>query len=151
MIPSAGFVPAVSNTRHPLNFRIQTEYRNANKCMSYTRQEQIGRKIQHVRLEDHERAESEEIVSSGRGSAERLRRRFVEEGTAALERRPHSNRVPPKLDGEGEAKLTMIACSEPPEGHSSQPPALLGERLVALNVVDGISRETVRRTLKKTI
>ncbi len=151
-------------------------------------QEQIGRKIQHVRLEDHERAESEEIVSSGRGSAERrrrahillltdenrksgaradadaadsvgvgtatverLRRRFVEEGTAALERRPHSNRVPPKLDGEGEAKLTMIACSEPPEGRSSQPPALLGERLVALNVVDGISRETVRRTLKKTI
>ncbi len=66
-----------------------------------------------------------------------------------MERRPHSNRVPPKLDGEGEAKLTMIACSEPPEGRSSQPPALLSERLVALNVVDSISRETVRKTLKK--
>ncbi len=43
----------------------------------------------------------------------------------------------------------MIACSEPPEGRSSQPLELLGERLVALNVVDSISRETVRRTLKK--
>ncbi len=40
-------------------------------------QEQIGRKIQHVRLEDHERAESEEIVSSGRGSAERRRRAHI--------------------------------------------------------------------------
>ncbi len=59
------------------------------------------------------------------------------------------NRVPPKLDGEGEAKLTMIACSEPPEGRSPQPLELLGERLAALNVVDGISRETVRSTLKK--
>ncbi len=40
-------------------------------------QEQIGRKIQHVRLEDHERAELEEIVSSGRGSAERRRRAHI--------------------------------------------------------------------------
>ncbi len=45
----------------------------------------------------------------------------------------------------------MIACSEPPEGRSSQPPALLGERSAALNVVDGISRETVRRTLKNDL
>ncbi len=43
----------------------------------------------------------------------------------------------------------MIACSEPPEGRSSQPLELLGERSAALNVVDDISRETVRRTLKK--
>ncbi len=55
------------------------------------------------------------------------------------------NRVPPKLDGESEEKLAMIACSEPPEEHSSQPLALLGEQLATLNVVDSISRETVKR------
>ncbi len=77
---------------------------------------------------------------------ERLRLCSVEEGIAAPVRKPQLNRVLPKLDGEGEAKLTMIACSEPPEGRSSQPLELLGEWLVALNVVDGISRETVKRT-----
>jgi len=85
-------------------------------------------------------------------SVENVRRRFVLEGlTAALERqkqrRPSRER---KLDGEGEARLIALACSEPPDGRDRWTLKLLAEALVRLDVVDGISDQTVRRTLKKT-
>lgn len=48
-----------------------------------------------------------------------------------------------------EAKLTLIACSDPPEGHSRWSVRLLADKLVELNVVDSISRESVRKYLKK--
>jgi len=69
---------------------------------------------------------------------------------AALERRVHSNRKKPRLDGEGQATLAMPGCSEPPEGHARWTLKLLADRLVELEVVDGIGRETVRQALKKT-
>lgn len=85
-------------------------------------------------------------------SVENVRRRFVLEGlTAALERkkqrRPSRER---KLDGEGEARLIALACSEPPDGRDRWTLKLLAAALVRLDVVDGISDQTVRRTLKKT-
>jgi hypothetical protein len=55
-----------------------------------------------------------------------------------------------KLDGEGEARLVTLACSQPPGERGSWTLALLGQRLVELKIVDTIARETVRRTLKKT-
>lgn len=92
------------------------------------------------------------ILGVGTATVERVRRRCVEEGLeAALERRVQKNRKKRLLDGAGEAKLVMLACSEPPEGCARWTLNLLGERLVELEVVDGISRETVRKTLKKTI
>ncbi len=83
-------------------------------------------------------------------TVERLRKRFVEQGLeAALERNKRKNYTR-KLDGDGEARLIAIACSEPPEGRNEWTLRLLADRLVELSVVDSISHMTVRRTLKKT-
>jgi transposase len=82
-------------------------------------------------------------------TVERLRKRFVEEGLeAALERHKRQNYTR-KLDGEAEARLIAIACSEPPEGRNEWTLRLLADRLVALSVVDSISHMTVKRTLEK--
>jgi hypothetical protein len=82
-------------------------------------------------------------------TVERLRKRFVEEGLeAALERHKGQNYTR-KLDGEAEARLIAIACSEPPEGRNEWTLRLLADRLVALSVVDSISHMTVKRTLEK--
>jgi putative transposase len=81
----------------------------------------------------------------------RLRRRAIEDGVmAALHDRPRPGGTP-KLDGPQEAFLVALACSDPPLGRSQWTMQLLAERLVELEVVDTISDETVRRTLKKTI
>ena len=97
-------------------------------------------------------ADIADILGVGTATVERARRQCVMEGLeAALERRKQRRRKPGKLDGAGEAKLVMLACSEPPEGCAGWTLKLLGERLVELDVVDSISTETVRRTPKKTI
>ncbi len=54
------------------------------------------------------------------------------------------------LDGNGEAHLVALACSAAPDGRARWSLRLLADELVRLEVVDGISHETVRRTLKKT-
>jgi transposase len=92
-------------------------------------------------------AEAFEISLS---TVHRLRQRLVEEGLdAALTRKPRSPR-PPKMDGAKEARLVMLACSEPPEGRARWTLELLADKLVELRVVDSLSRETVRLRLKKT-
>ncbi len=58
--------------------------------------------------------------------------------------------TPPKLDGEQEAKLIAMRLGTPPAGYANWTLQLLADELVALEVVDSISHETVRRTLKKT-
>ena len=79
------------------------------------------------------------------------RQRFVEEGLdGALNEKPRSGR-PPKFTGRDEAKLTLIACSDPPEGRNRWSVRLLADKLVELDVVDSISRESVRLILKKGI
>ena len=96
-------------------------------------------------------AEIARVLEVGASTVERVRRQCVMEGLeAALERKEQLNRKPRLLDGEGEAKLTMLACSEPPPGQARWTLRLLGDRLVELEVVESISDETVRRTLKKT-
>ncbi|MCH7885651.1 MAG: helix-turn-helix domain-containing protein [Planctomycetes bacterium] len=85
-------------------------------------------------------------------TAENVRRCCVEEGLElAVQGRPAPDRPwQRKLDGVGEAKLIALSCSEPPSGRTRWTLELLGDALVALNVTDSISYETVRRTLKKT-
>jgi len=85
-------------------------------------------------------------------TVERIRQRFVEQGfEAALVRkkqdRPSRER---KLDGAAEARLIALACSRPPQGRDHWTMRLLADKLVELEVVEAISDETVRRTLKKT-
>ena len=87
----------------------------------------------------------------GDATVGRVRRRCVEEGVeAALGRRQQVNRRPRKLDGQREAHLTSLACSEPPEGRAGWTLQLLADRLVQCEIVDSISPETVRMALKKT-
>ncbi len=96
-------------------------------------------------------ADIADILGVGTATVERLRRQCTMEGLeAALERKVQMSRKPRLLDGKAEAKLTMLACSKPPEGHARWNLRLLGDRLVELEIVDGISTETVRRALKKT-
>ena len=87
----------------------------------------------------------------GTATVERVRRRCVEEGVeAALGRKQQLNRRRKKLDGQGEAHLVAMACSQPPEGRVSWTPRMLADGLMEREIVDTISTETVRRTLKKT-
>lgn len=80
-----------------------------------------------------------------------LRKKWVELGLEqALERRPQENRCQPKLDGNAEAKLIAWSCGPPPEGRSKWTLRLLADRAVELELVDSISHEAVRQTLKKT-
>jgi transposase len=92
-----------------------------------------------------------EALDIGLSTIHRLRQRLVEDGLeAALSRRPVSVRRAPKLDGVKEARLIAIACSPPPEGRARWTLKLLADRLVELEVVDSVAKETVRQTLKKT-
>lgn len=97
-------------------------------------------------------AQIAEAFSCHQRTVENVRRRLVEEGLeAALQRKKQAQPShPPKLDGKGEARLIALACSCPPEGRDRWTLKLLAERLVQLEVVDSISDQTVRRTLKKT-
>jgi transposase len=93
-----------------------------------------------------------EAVEVNLRTVERVRQRFVEDGLeAALVRkkqdRPSRER---KLDGDGEARLIAVACSQPPQGRGGWTLQLLADKLVELHVVDSISDETVRQVLKKT-
>ena len=92
-----------------------------------------------------------DVLSVGTATVERVRKQCVLDGReAALERKVQVNRKQRLLDGVGEARLTMLACSALPEGQAQWTLQLLADRLVALEVVETISTETVRRTLKKT-
>ncbi len=81
----------------------------------------------------------------------RVRRQFVTEGLAATLTRKRPDRVYARaLDGEQEAHLIAVACSEPPVGQARWSLRLLADELVRLEVVEAVSHETVRQTLKKT-
>jgi transposase len=100
------------------------------------------------RLSDDQIAEAVEV---NRSTVERVRMRCVEEGVeAALRPRPSRQLHPRKLDGVQEAHLVALACSPAPKGRNRWSLRLLADKLVELEVVDDVSYETVRRTLKKT-
>ncbi len=81
----------------------------------------------------------------------RVRQQYVTAGLeAALHRKAPDRLYQRKLDGDQEAHLIALACSAPPEGRQRWTLQLLAERLVALEVVDTVSHETVRQTLKQT-
>jgi transposase len=119
-----------------------------------------ARKIIHANILIH----ADEVVKGGWKDAdiaeaihispltvERVRKRFVEEGLdAALNPKVRHRHRPKLLDGKAEAFLVATACSTAPEGRSDWTLNLLAERLVECRIVESISGETVRRTLKKT-
>ena len=97
---------------------------------------------------------AEEIAEGlevGHATVERVRQQFVEEGLeSALNQRKPLREYRRKLDGDAEAHLIALACSEAPEGRARWTLRLLADRMVALDYVDTVSHEAVRQTLKKT-
>lgn len=83
---------------------------------------------------------------------DRVKRRFVEDGLdAALgDRQGRRANYLRKADGEFEARLVALSCSDPPEGYGQWSLRLLADYAVELGYIDSVSHETVRRVLKKT-
>ena len=83
---------------------------------------------------------------------ERVRKQLVEEGfDAVLSRREYKQKVSrKKIDGDVEARLIALSCSDPPEGRARWTLRLLADKVVELGYVESISHEAIRQTLKKT-
>lgn len=92
-----------------------------------------------------------EALDTSLSTIHRVRRAYVEEGLEeALYRKKPTGRQYRKLDGDQEAHLIAVACSKAPEGRARWTLRLLADKLVELKVVESISSECVRTTLKKT-
>ena len=79
-----------------------------------------------------------------------MRQRFVESGIeSALTRREQKNRRPKIIDGEKEAYLIAIACSKTPMGQAKWTLQMLADKMIELKYLEKVSRETIRKTLKK--
>ncbi len=90
------------------------------------------------------------VLKIGMRTIDRIKKRFVEEGLeGALERKPSARVYEKKIDGEVEAKLVQLCCSEPPTGYAKWSLRLLADKMVELNYVDSISYVAVGNTLKK--
>ena len=96
-------------------------------------------------------AEICKILRVGERTIDRVKKRFIEEGfEAVLERRPSIQNYVKKIDGDLEAKIVTLCCSQPPEGYSKWSLRLLADKVVELNYVDYISHVSVSKVLKKT-
>jgi len=94
--------------------------------------------------------EAAELFGTTTRSIERLRKRCCEDGLqAALEGKKREVFKEKKLTGDVEAKLAMLACSEPPAGHGQWTLQLLADRMVELHYIDSISHTSVGTLLKK--
>ncbi len=92
-----------------------------------------------------------ESLGCGRVTVERVRKQFVEDGLeTALQPPPRKRVYERRLDGKAEAHLVALVCGSPPAGRARWTLRLLADRMVALEYVEEVSYETVRRTLKKT-
>ena len=90
------------------------------------------------------------VLKVGMRTIDRIKKQFIEEGLeAVLERRPTTRVYEKKADGDMEAKLVTLCCSEPPKGFSKWSLRLLADKMVELNYVESISHVTVRSVLKK--
>ena len=92
-----------------------------------------------------------EALDVGTATVERVRKRFVETGLEAINRRKPRRQYERKIDGNAEAYLIALACSAPPKGRKRWTLRLLADKLVTLEEVDieSVSHETVRQVLKK--
>ncbi len=90
------------------------------------------------------------VLKVGMRTIDRVKKKFVEEGfEASLERRPTQRLYDLKMDGDTEAKLVTLCCSDPPKGFAKWSLRLLADKMVELKYVESISHVTVRSVLKK--
>jgi transposase len=91
------------------------------------------------------------VLKIGMRTIDRVKKRFIEEGfDSILERKPPDREYERKADGDVEAHLIALCCSEPPAGNAKWSLRLLADKMVELKYIESISYETVRRVLKKT-
>jgi hypothetical protein len=91
------------------------------------------------------------VLKVGMRTIDRVKKKFIEEGfEGVLDRRPTSRVYETKSDGDVEAKLVALCCSEPPKGFAKWSLRLLADKMVELEYVESISHVTVRSVLKKT-
>ena len=136
-------------------YRVKFETDERNQLLEMTSKGAIGaRKMKRAQilLKADEGWKDEVIIqalNTSRSTVERTRKRFVEGGLdKALNEDPRpGQRV--KLTGDAEAHLVALTCSDAPGGRDHWPLRLLADKLVELGVVEAISHETVRRTMKK--
>jgi hypothetical protein len=97
-------------------------------------------------------SETAEFLKVGEGMVERIRKRFVETGLeSALEDKPADREYIRKADGDLEARIIALCCSEAPAGFARRSLRMLADKAVELEYVAGISHETGRQVLKKRI
>lgn len=91
------------------------------------------------------------VLKVGMRTIDRVKKKFIEEGfEAVLERRPGTRVYERKIDGDVEAKLIQLCCSEPPPGFAKWSLRLLADKMVELEYVPYISHVSVGEVLKKT-
>jgi len=91
------------------------------------------------------------ILKIGMRKIDRVKKRFIEEGLDITLNGKKGNRIyTKKADGDFEAHLIALSCSEPPEGFSRWSLRLLSDKVVELDYIDNVSHETIRQVLKKT-
>jgi transposase len=134
---------------------VKLEADERSQLLEMTRKGEIGaRKMKRAQilLKADEGWKDEDIIqalNTSRSTVERTRQRLVEGGLdQALNEDPRpGQRV--KLAGNAEAHLVALTCSDAPGGRDHWPLRLLADKLVELGVVESVSHETVRRTMKK--
>ena len=108
----------------------------------------VGKHAEAEALIDKEIAR---MLETSIATVQRARERFYEGGLqAALERSKPDRVYRRSLEGRAEAHLIALACSEPPRGRNRWSLRLLADKAVELGLVEKVSHETVRKTLKKT-
>jgi len=91
------------------------------------------------------------ILRIGERTIDRVKKKFIEEGfESVLDRRPSTQNYTKKVDGDIEAKLVSLCCSEPPDGFAKWSLRLLADKMVELKYIDYISHVTIGGVLKKT-
>ena len=118
------------------------QYRNA--CILINSDEgPFGQKLSNEQIA--------QVLQINTKTEERVKQRFVEEGfDECMDRKPYPRKGPIKTDGDFEAHLIALSCSEAPEGYARWSLRLLADKMVELEYADSISHETVRQVLKKT-
>lgn len=136
-------------------YRVKLEADEREQLLEMTRKGKIGaRQMKRAQIllkadEGWKDAEIIKALNTNRSTVERTRKRLVEGGLdKALNEDPRpGQRV--KLDGRAEAHLVAVTCSDAPGGREHWPLRLLADKLVELGVVESVSHETIRQTLKK--
>lgn len=118
------------------------QYRNA--CILINSDESpLGQKLSNEQIS--------QVLQINTKTVERVKQRFVEEGfDECMDRKPYPRKGPIKTDGDFEAHLVALSCSEAPEGYARWSLRLLADKMIELKYTDSISHETVRQVLKKT-